>query len=130
MASQESLLGKSLNKALGQRADFGGQLGRQQSAEAVLELNGCASLLRLTIHKGVGLDKVSNVRNMDTNLNLAIRAGLGVDCIAKLGAPVEVNCESLLFTVVAALGYSSLVLLLERPILETDAAENSIRELI
>ncbi|KAI6772177.1 hypothetical protein HG530_003135 [Fusarium avenaceum] len=113
-----------------QRANLGGQLRRQQCAEAVLELNGSTSLLSLTIHKGVGLDKVSNVSNVNTDLNLAIGTRLDMDGIAELSASVVVNCEGGFIAVITTLSNGSLILLLKRPVLKTDATKDGIRKLI
>ena len=55
-----------------QRADLGGDLGGQESAEPVDQVNGGAALLGLAVDERVGLDKVRNVRYVNTDFNLAV----------------------------------------------------------
>lgn len=114
----------------GERADLLRQLGGQKSAGPVDQVHSSATLLGLAVYERVGLDEVRHVGHVDANLNLAVRPGLDMNRVAKLGGAVQVEGEGLLVPVVPPLSDGSLILFGDGPVLETNAAQHGVGELI
>jgi hypothetical protein len=55
-----------------QRAELSGNTSRQHVHDTINQVNGGTALFGLTVNKGVTLDKVGNVSNVNTDLDLAI----------------------------------------------------------
>jgi hypothetical protein len=91
------------------------------------EVHRRTTLFGFTINKGVGLDKVSNVRDVNTDLDLSVGFSLDMNGIIKLVCTIWVDRESFLISEITS---GADVFLFEGPIVKSNTACDSIRELI
>jgi hypothetical protein len=113
-----------------QRANFRSDLWWEHRATPVIQIDCGASLTSFAVYKRVCFNEVSDISNVDTDLDLSIDFSLDVDGIIKLVGSIGVNREGLFITEVAPSSDGSLVFLLQRPFVEANAACDGIREVV
>jgi len=102
-----------------------GNTGRQHVHDTIDQINSGTTLLSFAIHQGVALDKVSNVSNVNTNLDHAISKLLDMERILEGLAVGGIYCEDGLFTEVTS-GIKSITLAGDSPVLPANALQHSI----